>query len=67
MLLNSGDKKSAEKEVEDLKKQVKDLEGQLTAERTSSKKALEDAQSAAALREKEYDERLLTLVRAAGG
>ena len=55
-----GDKKSAED-------RVKELEDTLAKQRVESKKALDDAKDSAALREKEYAERLASLTRDVGG
>ena len=56
----SGDKATA-------KSRVKELEEALAKERAESKKALDDAKDSAALREKNYAERLAGLTRDVGG
>ena len=56
----SGDKATAES-------RVKELEEALAKERAESKKALDDAKDSAALREKNYAERLASLTRDVGG
>ena len=56
----SGDKATAES-------RVKELEDALAKQRAESKKALDDANDSAALREKEYAERLASLTRDVGG
>ena len=56
----SGDKASAES-------RVKEVEDALAKERTESKKALDDAKNSAALREKDFAERLASLTRDVGG
>ena len=57
---NSDDKASAES-------RVKELEDALAKQRVESKKALDDAKNSAALREREYAERLASLTRDVGG
>ena len=56
----SDDKASAES-------RVKELEDALAKQRAESKKALDDAKNSAALREKNYAERLASLTRDVGG
>ena len=56
----SGDKASPES-------RVKELEDALAKERAESKKALDDAKNSAALREKDFAERLASLSRDVGG
>ena len=56
----SGDKATAES-------WVKELEEAFAKERAESKKALDDAKDSAALREKNYAERLASLTRDVGG
>ena len=56
----SGDKATAES-------RVKELEEALAKECAESKKALDDAKDSAALREKNYAERLASLTRDVGG
>ena len=56
----SGDKATAES-------RVKELEDALAKQRAESKKALDDAKNSAALREKNYAERLASLTRDVGG
>ena len=56
----SDDKASAES-------RVKELEEALAAQRAESKKFLDATKAAAALREKEYAERLSSLTRDVGG
>ena len=46
---------------------MKELEDALAKQRAESKKALDDAKDSAALREKEYAERLASLTRDVGG
>ena len=46
---------------------MKELEDALVKQRVESKKALDDAKNSAALREKEYAERLASLTRDVGG
>ena len=61
------DKKSAEEQVENLEKQVKDLQTKLSTEHSESKKALADAQDATTRRDRELAARLSGLARAAKG
>ena len=56
----SGDKATAES-------RIKELDDALAKQRAESKKALDDAKDSAALREKNYAERLANLTRAVGG
>ena len=56
----SGDKATAES-------RVKELEDALAKQRAESNKALDDAKNSAALREKNYAERLASLTRDVGG
>ena len=56
----SGDKATGES-------RVKELEDALAKQRDESKKALDDAKNSAALREKNYAERLASLTRDVGG
>ena len=56
----TGDKATAES-------RVKELEETLAKERAESKKALDDAKNSAALREKDFAERLANLTRDVGG
>ena len=56
----SGDKATAES-------RVKELEEALAKQRAESKKALDDAKDSAALREKNYAERLASLTRGVSG
>ena len=56
----SGDKATSES-------RVKELEDALAKQRAESKKALDDAKDSAALREKNYAERLASLTRDVGG
>ena len=68
MFLNSAEnKKSAEEQVEGLKKLVQDLQTKLSSQQSESKKALADAQDVTTRRDKELAARLLGLARSAKG
>ena len=60
-------KQSADEQVENLRKQVQDLQEKLSSQQSESKKTLEDAQHAATRRERDLASRLLSLTRAAKG
>lgn len=60
-------KQSAVEEVENLRKQVKDLQEKLSSQQSESRQALEDAQHAATRREQDLASRLSSLTRSVKG